>query len=101
MYWALMMLALLASFGYLTISLKRRCQTLFIKSLIQCVLAVTLPLFHWMVAKANHDFGYLWELVHHGEGSAFLIMLGYLSYFTLVIVNAKHIRELNHSVVHC
>lgn len=105
-YWILMMISLITSFAYLSNSMHEKNHKLFILSLIQCFLAVCLPFMDFLFSTANdytkyeNVFVFLWQKLYEGNTIAFVILLGYLALFGLVVMNGKSfITKKDHSVM--
>ena len=106
-YWILMMIALITSFAYLSIAIQNKNHVLLATSLIQCLTSVLLPFLNFMFVTSGNwknsfenEFVFLWQKIHEGNMIAFLILLGYLIMFALVVMNGKWVteRKNDHSI---
>lgn len=107
-YWILMMISLITSFAYLSSAIQNRNHALLVTSLIQCLTSIFLPFLNFMFVTSGewmnsfeNEFVFLWQKIHEGNLFAFLILLGYLIMFALVVMNGKWVTERNndHSIM--
>ncbi len=106
-YWILMMISLITSFAYLSKSMQNKHHLLFGTSLMQCILSVSLPFLNLLFVSYSElsaclqdQFSFLWMKANTGNATAFIILMGYLVTFMLVVLNGKLIFDRNkkHSI---